>query len=295
MTMTTQSITSGQEKQVKRIIEDAVGRAFREGSFDKERVQRLIENGREFQVCIIDAMRRLSAIDQSGDKDMVESSYAYPEGYMIKGIAEQIETLRRFFPGIICPAKTLVSRSMSFRLANTEGWFAIPRWQKVATTYGKAVEIVLGLVNRQRDGKLYKPRRDVLEELHLQQHERTMRMLETLGYQQMDCDILIVAAQFGFRHRGRSVLRAREDFAANEFGLGAFEVGCMLLTHPERFVSPDDLGIDCAGDECIRVFDAPASTFFRLGKNGIVFDASWFICADPRYGSASGFLDEVKL
>jgi len=47
-------------------------------------------------------------------------------------------------------------------------------------------------------------------------------------------DILVVPAQFGLRHRGRSVRRVREVMNANEFGLGVFAIGIMLLTHPER-------------------------------------------------------------
>jgi hypothetical protein len=37
--------------------------------------------------------------------------------------------------------------------------------------------------------------------------------------------------------------------AGNEFGLGVFAFGCMLLTHPERLSTGDTLMIDCSGDE----------------------------------------------
>jgi len=287
MTMNKTSITSGQEKQFKRFVEDAAERALKKVGLDKDGLQKLIENGDEFQARIITGIRDLSVSNQSADEE-VESRYVYPEGYKVKGITEQTKILRQFFPGIGYADEKLAEQPLPL---NTEGWFAIPRWQKVAKTYGEAVKKVLVLIKQQHQDKFYSSA-DKFGEQYFRQHERTEIKLWALGYQQEDYDIMVVPAQFGLRHRGRSVRRTREVFTANEFGLGAFEVGCMLLTHPERLISYHDLWIDCAGDEYCPDADGDFSFapyfFFRGGVVG--FGASWFGLGFSDFGSASGFL-----
>jgi hypothetical protein len=104
-----------------------------------------------------------------------------------------------------------------------------------------------------------------------------------------------VPAQFGLRHRGRSVRRAREVFNASEFGLDTFAVGIMLLTHPERLQHYDDLWIDCAGDE----YDDPGddgrfslAPYFCFSCGKVELLARRFDVAGGYCGSASGFVSQ---
>ena len=286
--MTTQSITSGQTKQYKRFVEDAADKALAEVGLDKDRLQKLIENGDEFQARIIAGIRELSVSNQFADEE-VKSSYGYLSGYKPKGITEQTNILRQLFPGIGFANEKLAEQPLP---PNAKGWFAIPKWQSVAKTYNEAVQKVLDLIKKQRKGMFYNWREGKLGEKYFRQHERTAKKLETLAEQQKDYDILVVAAQFGLRHRGRSVRRAREVFTANEFGLGAFEIGCMLLTHPERLQHYDDLWIDCAGNEYAPDADGAFSCapFFGFYGGGVGFGARWFDSA--HCSSASGFLPQ---
>jgi len=288
--MTTQSITSGQTKQYKRFVEDAADKALAEVGLDKDGLQRLIENGDEFQARIITGIRELSVSNQFADEE-VESDYGYLSGYKPKGITEQTNILRQLIPGIGYADEKLAEQSLP---PNAEGWFAIPKWQSVAKTYEEAVEKVLELIKQQRDGKLYNWREGKLGVKYLRKHERTAKKLEALADQQKGYDILVVAAQFGLRHRGRSVRRAREVFTANEFGLGAFEIGCMLLTHPERLQHYDDLWIDCAGDEYAPVADGGFSRapYFGFYGGGVGFGTGWVGSSSGSFGSASGFLPQ---
>jgi len=153
---------------------------------------------------------------------------------------------------------------------------------------------VLDLIKKQHKGNFYNYREGKIGAKYLRQHERTAKKLEALAEQQKGYDILVVAAQFGLRHRGRSVRRAREVFTANEFGLGAFEIGCMLLTHPERLQNYDDLWIDCAGDEYAPAADGDFSfaPFFYFDGGRVEFGSSWFDDAYDDFGSASGFLPQ---
>lgn len=59
--MTTTSITQGQLKQYKRLIEDAGDRAIAEGNLDKDGLQRLLGNGDQLQADLIASVQRLAA------------------------------------------------------------------------------------------------------------------------------------------------------------------------------------------------------------------------------------------
>ena len=288
--MTTKSITSGQAKQYKRFVEDTAEKALKEVGLDKDGLQRLIENGDEFQARIVAGIRELSVSNQFADEE-VKSNYGYLSGYKPKGITEQTNILRQLFSGIGFANEKLAEQPLP---ANAEGWFAIPRWQSVAKTYNEAVQKVLDLIKKQREGKFYNWCEGRLGKQYLRRHERTAKKLQVLADQQKGYDILVVAAQFGLRHRGRSVRRAREVFTANEFGLGAFEIGCMLLTHPERLQHYDDLWIDCAGDEYAPGADGDFSTAPCFGFYGgeVEFSTIWFDNPNEYYGSASGFLPQ---
>lgn len=225
--------------------------------------------------------------------DGQKSNRGYRSGYKPRPIAKQVSILRQLFPELkdaTCDEK-LAERPLP---PYTEGWFAIPRWQCIAKTYEGAVKKVLALIGRQRKFYGWTRKGDFGPEKLIgpRQHKRTAKMLARLGNQQKDCDILVVAAQFGFYHRGHSVRRARAAFMTNEFGLGAFEVGCMLLTHPERLADWDDLRIRCAGDECSTDWGDgfPNASEFGFSSGGVRFDANRIGDADSHYGSASGFL-----
>ena len=289
--MTTQSITSitdGQRKQYKRFVEDAADKALAEAGLDKDGIQKLIENGDEFQTRIITGIKELSVSNQFADEE-VQSSYAYPKGYKVKGITEQTNILRQLFPGIGFADEKLAEQPLP---PNAEGWFAIPKWQTLAPTYGEAVKKVLAMIASKR--KFYNYRDGKLGAEYLRQHAKTAKMSQKLGDEQKGHDILVVPAQFGLRHKGRSVRWAREVFMANEFGLGAFAIGIMLLTHPEREVQWEQLHVDCAGDEFSPDADGGFSDapFFDFYDGKVEFYADWCDDADEYYGSASAFLSQ---
>jgi hypothetical protein len=281
--MMTEKITSNQRKQIVRFMEDGIDAM----NLQKDGAQRLIENGGEFQSELKKLVERFSITNQYADEE-VESSYGYLSGYTPngKGITEQTNRLRELFPGIGYANEKLAEGVLP---ENAEGWFAIPRWEKVAPTYGEAVQKVLDLIKQTRNGAFYNYREGELGPNQLRQSAKAKSMFQKLGDEQKDQDILVVPAQFGIRHRGRSVRRARKVMNANECGLGAFAIGIMLLTHPERLQHYDDLWIDCAGDEFAPNADddfsrSPCFWFFgdRVG-----FDAGDVVDAGAVFGSAS--------
>jgi hypothetical protein len=298
MKTSTPSVTAGQKTKYRRLVEDAAKHAtdLALGKTDTDQVgwQRVLEHGDELRDAIAELVvaktRELSLSNQFSGEE-VESSYTYPRGYKVKGITEQTNILRRLFPGIGFADEKVALRPLP---PNAEGWFAIPRWEKIAPTYGEAVEKVLTKISESRDGQFYNWRKGELGPNRLRQHKRTVAMLKKLGDQQKGSDILVVPAQFGQRRRGSSIRQARTGFLAGEFGLGAFAVGIMLLTHPERLQHYDDLWIDCAGDEYSPGADGGFShaPFFGFHDGKVEFYAYWFDHAYEHCGSASAFVSQ---
>jgi len=136
---------------------------------------------------------------------------------------------------------------------DSEGLFVIPRYQFFWESYQLAVERALTALARQR--RFF----NCCESLHdLQPTVGKSHALLSIAGQQNLRSILEVPAQFGISWRGSSV--AEFDRIAGSgsytFGLGVFEVACMLLTHPERFTGNYQLSLACPGD--------------RYGKAGLI-------------------------
>ena len=295
-TLTLERATDEQIKQLARVASDAAEKAvkdyFKGADVSKEGAQRVHANG-DFAARVregaILALADLSVTDKYKDEE-VSSKYGYLSGYKKpKDVIEQTNLLRQLFPGVGFADENMVRPVV----ANAEGYFAIPRWQSIAPTYGEAVQKVLDALNKAYKGKFKNWREGQLGPDQLRQSAKSAAAWEQIGEAQKGFDILVVPAQFGLRHRGRSVRRAREVMESNEFGLGAFAVGIMLLTHEDRLKHYDDLYVDCAGDEFHdpQVSDAPfgrAPIFFFVG-DGLRFGAGWSGDASDGFGSASGW------
>ena len=81
----------------------------------------------------------------------------------------------------------------------------------------------------------------------------------------------------------------------NEFGLGPYEVGAILLTHPERLVGDqNELFVDCPGAEYSPEADGEFvwAPYFYWYDGRLSFNAYWVEYAHAYYGSASGFLPQ---
>jgi len=171
-----------------------------------------------------------------------------------------------------------------------EAWFAIPRWQALGPTYQEAVEQVLEKIGQQR--KFAHRMQGRLSQAYLRQMDRSERAMAILTEQQPGNDILIVAAQMGRLHRGCSARRTRMIMQGNEFGLGVFAFGTILLTHPERLSTGDALMVDCGGDEYSLggdgIYDRVPLFDYDLG--GLQFSVFYNDRSRNLWGSPSGFL-----
>jgi hypothetical protein len=276
--------------------------AYNKAQLTEEQAQRLNENrGGEFTTELLQLIQKHSATNQYAN-EVVSSSYTYPKEYKgSKLIAEQVKTIATMFG--LDPTQALeFAKNLPTLPEGSEGWFAIPKVSAVATKqfpaitdkaeqYCEAVKLVHTKLADSRSFTNY--RNGEIVPSKLRQHARTVDFLEHLESEQKG-DILIIAVQYGMRHRGKSVRRARETFASNEFGLGAFAIGCMALVHPERYVRWEELDTDCAGDEFAPGADGVFSEapVFDFGDDRLGFGARVVSLARDGYGSVSGFVPQ---
>lgn len=290
---------SQQRKQLRQLVGTgaAHGVNIAMSELSEEGFEKLLENGDELRAAVIQTIttkaRELSLSNQFAGEE-VASNYGYLSGYTKpKGVMRQTNELRRLFPAVNASnARHDEKLAQMVVPAGAEGLFVIPRWQSMAPTYGEAVQIVLAKLNETR--KFINYRKNEMTPANLRESDRKAEVMASIAESQKGYDLLVVSAQFGLVHRGRSVRRARVVIGNKGFGLGAFEVGSMLLTHPERLQNYNDLWIDCAGDE-LKPSDErefSCAPFFRFGGDGLDFDAFWVDIEHDIYGSASGFLPQ---
>lgn len=227
------------------------------------------------------------------ENEEVESNYSYVWDTP-KPMAKQLAIIRQLFPNLGSAGVHLADRLCP---PKAEGWFAIPRWQAIAPAYGEALEVLLGRLSSSRSYLFMNWRAGKMGAEHLRQSAKTEESLRMLSKEQEGHDILIVPAQLGYLHRGRSARRARHLMDKNEFGLDTFTVCCILLTHSNRLMSQRDLKIDCAGDEyASKPGDFRDVPIFYLDdeddeNSGILkLSADRHDSASRQCGSASGFL-----
>ena len=277
--------------------------AYNKSRLDEARAQRLNERGGELQDGIVKLIAELSVSNQFAD-EKVRSSYTYPKEYKgPKPVADQIKTLAKIF-GLDPSHAIEFAKNLPALPEGAEGWFAIPsvdalakkRFPEVtdpAQKYCQAVQLVHVKIAASRSFCNYcNYCEGQITPAQLRVHARTAHALDFIAETQKS-DILIVAAQLGMRHRGKSVRRAREVFVANEFGLGSLAVGSIVLTHPERLVRWEELDMDCSGDE----FSPGADGGFSRSPCFYFDGGVWFVArfvGGPLYffGSVSGFLSQ---
>ena len=274
---------------------------YNKSKLDEARAQRLNERGGELQDGIAKLIADLSQSNQYANEE-VRSNYTYPKEYKgPKPINDQIKAIAKIFG--LDPSHALEFAKTLPELPNgAEGWFAIPSVDALAAKhfpevtdpiqkYCQAVQIVHTKIADSRS--FYNYREGQITPAQLRVHARTAHALDLIAETQKG-DILIVAAQLGMRHRGKSVRRAREVFVANEFGLGSLAVGSIVLTHPERLVRWEELDMDCSGDEFSPEADGDfsRSPYFGFSDGRVRFGTSFVGGPHGYFGSVSGFLSQ---
>ena len=241
--------TDQQNRQLQEFLGAAVQEAYQTAieQLDRQSAQSVLDMNKklksEVAERVVEIIQRHTVSDKYKDEE-VSSTREYPATYRVRPVEAQVTELKKLFPGLGSCNERLSRKPLP---AGAEAWFAIPRWEAMASTYNEAVESVLAALATKR--KFSNRIVGKLGAAFLRQSERSKLAEKILGEQQQGNDILVVGAQAGMLHRGSSARRTRVAMAGNEFAVGVFTIGCMLLTHPERLSTGDTLMIDCGGDE----------------------------------------------
>ena len=231
----------------------------------------------------------------------VRAAYGYPKEYKgPKPIEQQIKAIAEIFG--LDPAQTLeYAKKLPVLPEGAEGWFAIPSVDALAQKhfpevtdsvekYCRALQLVHQKIAESRSFTNW--RNGQIDTAHIKVSLRTQEMMQKIAEQQKG-DILIIAAQLGKRHGGRSVRRAREVFVVNEYGLTSVAIGSIVLVHPERLVRWEELDMDCSGDEFSDDGDGGfgRAPCFYFG-DGAEFGSCDVSDAYDGFGSSSGFVPQ---
>jgi hypothetical protein len=287
--------TEEQNAALQRYLGEAVQEAFRIAieELDRQSVESVIEAHKqltaEISGQIAEVIHRYG-VSNKFVSEAVGSDRRYPANYRVKPIEAQTTELRKAFPKLGSCIEKLGRLPLP---EGAESWFAIPRWQALAPTYNEAVEMMIEAIGKRR--RFSNRIAGRMSEQYLRQLARSRLAEDILADQQPGNDILVVAGQAGMLHRGSSARRTRAAMAGNEFGLGVFAFGAMLLTHPERLSSSDTLMVDCCGDEYSISGD---STFDRIplfdfDVSGIEFSIFYEDRARNLWGSPTAFLYKI--
>jgi hypothetical protein len=284
--------TEQQNRMLQEFLGEAVKQAYETAieQLDRQSVQSVLDMDRklkrEVAETVVEIIHRHTVSDKYKDEE-VGSNRVYPPSYRVRPVEAQVTELRKLFPSLGSCQEKLARRELP---EGAEAWFAIPRWQALAPTYNEAVEILVGVLSAKR--RFSNRIAGKLGAMYLRQTERTALAEKILAEQQEGNDILVVATQAGMLHRGSSARRTRVAMAGNEFGMGVFSFGCMLLTHPERLSTGDTLMIDCGGDQySVRgdyTFDRVP--LFDFDMSGIEFSVFYEDRARNLWGTPTGFL-----
>ena len=284
--------TDQQNRLLQEFLGDAVQEADRTAieQLDRQSAQTVLDMNRklksEVAERVVEIIQRHTVSDKFKDEE-VSSNRVYPPTYRVRPVEAQVTELRKLFPSLGACQERLSRKPLP---GGAEAWFAIPRWQALAPTYNEAVEMMIGVLATRR--KFSNRIVGKLTDKYLRQSERSKLAEKILAEQQQGNDFLVVAAQAGMLHRGSSARRTRVAMAGNEFGIGVFAFGCMLLTHPERLSTGETLMIDCSGDEySVRgdyTFDRVP--LFDYDMAGIEFSIFYEDRARNLWGTPTGFL-----
>lgn len=181
---------------------------------------------------------------------------------------DQNKILNKYL-GVIVKAKKIPTHK------EADGVFLVPEWEKVGKTYSEALQKVLDALKKDR--QFFNYRKGQIDESHIKRPDGTLSE--------------IIHAQMGKKYRRVSVREVKGKIKLGEYLLGAYEVGVILLTHPDILKSYDDLWIDCPRDEFSPGADGAFSgaPSFEWSDGELRFDTRDVYDAYGHCGSASGF------
>lgn len=167
--------------------------------------------------------------------------HTYPWGFRIRTPKEQLEIWTEIFPHL--KKKYCQELILSGLPIHEEGWAVIPKPSAISTDYHGAFKNILQVMKERIKLHIKIDENDINPQRLVVKWE-TSKVLAAFEKTSGD-DFLIFPFQFGIGLNSDSAATIR--MSDSQFPLGPYEIVCLFITHPDRIVRINDLGIDCLG------------------------------------------------
>lgn len=226
---------------------------------------------------------------------IVPSTFGYASGYTeAKSVPKQIEILTKTYPFLYFRDTPLALIDTEAVRDGAEGKFVIPHWATFARTYTAAILVALEGLKETMGVKIYHYCHGKIGSRNfLRGYDNELALRSLCGEKNEWWNtVYTISAQFGVHYRGASPYWVKRSLRDREFGLGLFEGIIMLVTHPERLSSDNDLWIEFPGDSFSPdPKGEPTHTpFINIINGEIGIGTSLSMMPGARYGSATWFM-----
>lgn len=276
------------EEELGRLGDEAINEALTIANLRCDEASRILTRGDVFKASLRDIVGGYLDVLRVQDRfasEEVATNATYPSLYKVQTIARQTDILASIFPEL--RLETINEEDLPALPEGAEGWFVIPHYEALAHSYCDALlRVLTELGNRQR---FYNWQKNLVTPERLRNSPCSRLAFEKLKRVAFDGETMVVPAQFGAHHKGRSARCSAEAMPPHEFGMPAYAAGIMLLTHSDRLHSIDDLAVSCAGD---ILSDACVPMFYRT-DGMLTFGATKLHYPDESCGTASGFISHI--
>lgn len=280
--------TAGQIKEIVRMGEDAFEAALQQAGLFHHSAQAIIENGGKFKQALLKA--ELEIIKNELYKNRYPTKSIEQQIALLRMFFPGIENFNyktlpskntSSNPGFSLPflgsRPTNSSASPEVNLFDSfinqemlkgieegsislndeaSGWYVFPHWSIIAASYLDAVKVVFSLLKQANDGAFEYPTLEKYKTANYKYHTVFETKLKeqaiTKLQQNQRAKMLLLPVQFGVDTTNRPVTSMDQK----NFGLGLYETGIILLTHPEYLERAEDPRINMFGDSFIAYHPA---------------------------------------
>jgi len=137
---------------LKQLLDETVDQVYLTAieQLDKQSAQIVLDAGKkvkhEVAEKVVEIINRHTSSDKYKD-EQVPSTRPYPPTYRVRPVEAQVTELRKLFTSLGACNEKIGRRQLP---EGAEAWFAIPRWQTLASTYNEAVETLVEVLASKR-------------------------------------------------------------------------------------------------------------------------------------------------
>ncbi len=162
-----------------------------------------------------------------------------------KSISAQNIVLRQYFPEI----GPVEDRTETRELSQDINWYSIPKWERLAPTYGEAVIKALKVIQKfVRLCNLYE--KDLRYSGNFRQSEDGIKAFHIIGNEHGNDNVFNVPAQIVCHDEDYSISQVPKFMSGYEFDIGVFAFAIIVITHYEclNYKINDFWRVYCPGD-----------------------------------------------